>query len=86
MFILGDSVGRQLWDQLCFEIGAPKNVRYPPGVEPAVHYSEASVCTQPELNFTIVGFHQYGESPPHLHDSAPFSQTIPDNLRSFSLL
>jgi hypothetical protein len=72
MFILGDSVGRQLWDQLCFEIGAPKNVRYPPGVEPAVHYSEASVCIQPELNFTIVGFHQYGESSDHVLDLAHF--------------
>lgn len=85
MFILGDSVGRQLWDQLCFEIGAPKNVRNPPGVEPVVHYSEASVCTQPELNFTIVGFHQYGKSFLHQHESAPFSQTIPDILSDLSL-
>ena len=61
MFILGDSVGRHLWDQLCEEIGAPKTVRNPPGVDPVVHYSEASVCTQPELNFTIIGFHQYGQ-------------------------
>lgn len=61
MFILGDSVGRHLWDQLCDEIRAPKTVRNPPGIDPVVHYSEASVCVQPELNFTIVGFHQYGQ-------------------------
>jgi hypothetical protein len=85
MFILGDSVGRQLWDQLCFEIGAPKNVRYPPGVEPAVHYSEASVCTQPELNFTIVGFHQYGESPDRVLDLFALLQTIADILSDLSL-
>jgi hypothetical protein len=62
MFILGDSVGRQLWDQICAEIKAPKIVKTPEGVTPHVDYSEVSLCTQPELNFTVMAFHQYGQS------------------------
>jgi hypothetical protein len=61
MFILGDSVGRQLWDQICAEIKAPKIVKTPEGVTPHVDYSEVSLCTQPELNFTVMAFHQYGQ-------------------------
>jgi hypothetical protein len=65
MFILGDSVGRQLWDQVCDEIGAPKRFLVPPLAEgeAKVDYSEVSVCVQPELNFTILAYHQYGGCP-----------------------
>lgn len=60
MFILGDSVGRHLYEQLCDEIGAPKQWRAPPNETTHVDYSEALVCIQPELNLTITQFHQYG--------------------------